>query len=60
MKFVKAQWLEPTFPGGDRIIKATGDDGSEWFVPSETSDVPPWPDFLAEGGVIDPAEEPPT
>jgi hypothetical protein len=45
-EYVSAEWLEPTFPGGDPVIKAIGDDGLEYFVPSVTTDVPPWPKFL--------------
>jgi len=48
MKFVEAEWVEVEF--GDRVIKATGDDGSIWYVQSVDSDVPPWPEFLEEYG----------
>ncbi len=48
-KYVSAEWIEPTFEGGTRSIKAIGDDGQEYWLPGDqpgTYDVPPWPDFL--------------
>jgi len=39
--------------GYDSQIIATGDDGKEYFIPFEASDVFPWPQFLSDGGVID-------
>jgi hypothetical protein len=56
-KFVSAKWQMP-IPGQEPTIKAVGDDGLEYFLPSVNSDVPPWPQFIAEGGVIDPLVEP--
>ena len=53
MKYVSAQWIETG--GGQRTIKAIGDDGNEYFVASEDSDVPPWPEYLIDGGTIAPA-----
>lgn len=50
MKYVSAKRV----PNG--TIEAIGDDGSVWIVPSENTDVAPWPQYLAEGGVIDPAD----
>ena len=47
-KYVSAEWIEPTFEGGTRSIKAIGDDGLEYWLPGdapEAYDVPPWPDF---------------
>jgi hypothetical protein len=44
-------------PGQEPNIKAVGDDGLEYFIPSASTDVPPWPQFLAEGGVIEEAEQ---
>lgn len=61
-KYVSAQWVNPVFPGAQPMIKAIGDDGLEYFVPDPTTDVPPWPQFLADGGEIreaDPPSEPP-
>lgn len=58
-KYVSAQWLTPAFPGEQPIIKAIGDDGLEYFIPSADTDVPPWPQFLEEGGTIKAADEPP-
>lgn len=52
MKYVSAQWVNSPNPGFPPTIKAIGDDGVEYWVPSETSDVPPWPAFLADGGTI--------
>jgi hypothetical protein len=50
-KFVSAEWqhdeLMDTYS-----IKATGDDGLTYWIPSLDTDVPPWPDYLAEGGVV--------
>lgn len=56
-KFVSAQWQTPMSPGQEPNIKAVGDDGLEYFIPSASTDVPPWPQFLAEGGVIEEAEQ---
>jgi hypothetical protein len=55
-KYVSAQWQATAIPGDTPSIKAIGDDGLEYFIPSESTDVPPWPQFLAEGGTIDPPE----
>lgn len=54
-KYVSAQWMKSAFGGLD-TIKAIGDDGVEYFIGSEASDVPPWPQFLADGGIIEPAD----
>lgn len=56
-KYVSAQWTTP-LPGGDPQIKAIGDDGLEYFVPAWNTDVPPWPDYIINGGSIAPADEP--
>lgn len=58
MKYVSAHWVTSA-TGAAPTIKATGDDGVEYFIPSEDSDVPPWPEYLAEGGTIDPDPAPP-
>ena len=58
MEYVSAEWVE-SLPGQPPIIKAIGDDGVEYWVPSEDSDVPPWPQFIANGGIIAPAPPPP-
>jgi len=50
MQYVSAEWVDDGL--GGKVIKATGDDGSTWYVPSLNSDVPPWPQFLAEGGEV--------
>lgn len=55
MKYVSAQWVEPP-TGGQKSIRAIGDDGNEYFIPNEDSDVPPWPEYLIEGGTIAPAD----
>lgn len=57
-EYVSAEWIAPAYPGGDPVIKAIGDDGLEYFIASEDSDVPPWPQFIANGGTISPAPEP--
>lgn len=56
-KYVSAQWQAP-LPDGQPIIKAIGDDGLEYFVPSWNTDVPPWPAYIIGGGSIAPADEP--
>ena len=57
MKYVSAQWVEPTTPDGQKYIRAIGDDGNEYFVASEDSDVPPWPEYLIDGGTITAADQ---
>ena len=42
--YVSAEWIED--PAGTRSIKAIGDDGQEYWIPSVDTDVPPWPEFL--------------
>lgn len=44
MQYVSAEWVERDF--GPPGIRAFGDDGSEWWIPSLDCDVPPWPEFL--------------
>lgn len=58
MKYVEAEWI-PNEEFGGGIIKATGDDGIIYWVPSMETDVPPFPEFLAEGGVVKNMPEPP-
>lgn len=43
--YVSAEWVEDPVLG-TRSIKATGDDGSIWWIPGLLCDVPPWPEFL--------------
>lgn len=58
--YVSAEWVDAE-PPGQRMIKATGNDGSIWWVPAIDSDVPPWPQFLeTEAGQAFKATEPPT
>jgi hypothetical protein len=48
-KYVSAEWIEPTIEGGQRMIKAIGDDGNEYWLPGDdpaSYDVPPWGDFV--------------
>lgn len=52
MKYVSAEYIPPAYEGAPGTIKAVGDDGQEYFIPSMDCDVPPWPDFLAEGGTV--------
>ena len=49
MEYVSAEWVVDEI--GGRIIKATGDDGSIWWVQAADSDVPPWPSFLEKHGL---------
>lgn len=51
-KYVSARWS-----GQPPQILALGDDGVEYTIASEGSDVPPWPQFLAEGGTIAPVAQ---
>jgi hypothetical protein len=51
MQFVSAEWVHDE-EFNTYMIKATGDDGSVWWIGSPDSDVPPWPRFLAEGNVV--------
>lgn len=47
-EYVSAEWVAPTAPGMDPMIKAIGDDGLEYWVPGddpEHYDVPPFPAF---------------
>lgn len=52
MKYVSARRVSPD----SRAIIAMGDDGVEYAIPSEDSDVPPWPEYLADGGTITPVD----
>jgi len=54
-KYVSAKWSTPAFAGEQPVITAIGDDGKTYTIPSIDSDVPPWPEFLAEGGTVAPA-----
>ena len=54
MKYVSAQWVNTG--GGQRAIRAIGDDGVAYWVPNEDSDVPPWPEYLIGGGTVQPAD----
>jgi hypothetical protein len=51
MEFVSAEWVHDE-EFNTYQIKATGDDGSVWWLNSIDSDVPPWPQYLAEGGTV--------
>jgi hypothetical protein len=46
MQYVSAEWVASPMPGGQPMIKAIGDDGVEYWIPSADTDVPPWPEFL--------------
>jgi hypothetical protein len=43
--YVSAEWVADE-EMGTRVIKATGNDGSVWYVPETMCDIPPWPQFL--------------
>jgi len=50
MEYVSAEWV--VFPPtGERVIKAVGDDGVEYWIPSAETDVPPWPEFMEKQGL---------
>lgn len=51
MRYVSAEWHHDEMMDS-YTIWATGDDGETYFVPSADSTVPPWPEYLAEGGTI--------
>lgn len=57
MKFISAEWVDDAT--GGKIIRAVGDDDSVWWVPVINSDVPPWPEFIAEYGEAAVTGEPP-
>lgn len=48
-KYVSAEWVNDV-EFGTYTIRAIGDDGTVWFVPSLDSDVSPWPEFIEENG----------
>lgn len=57
MEYVSAKWINP--PAGmvgNPTILALGDDGIEYSIPSIDTDVPPWPQYLAGGGIVEPAD----
>ncbi len=58
MKFVSAKYFKDLF-GGPDFIRATGDDGQIYTIAGIDSDVPPWPEYLADGSVIDPPDPAP-
>lgn len=58
MKYVSAKWQNSPIQPSDPTIVASGDDGQTYYIPSEDCDVPPWPEYLAEGGTIEPADPP--
>jgi hypothetical protein len=48
-KYVSAEWIDPVDDMGQRMIKAIGDDGVEYWLPGDDPtgyDVPPWPEFV--------------
>lgn len=50
-KYVSAEWIhDEVF--NTYTIKATGDNGEIYWLGSDKSDVPPWPEYLTEGGTI--------
>lgn len=51
MKYVSAEWVHNETLN-EYTIKAIGDDGNEYWLSDPNSDVPPWPQYLAEGGTI--------
>jgi len=51
MQYVSAEWVHDETTD-TWSIKATGDDGQTYWVPSAQTDVPPWPEFLEKGGRV--------
>lgn len=49
-RYVSAEWIDDGL--GGFVIKATGDDGVTYWVPSIDTDVPPWPQYLEDGGQV--------
>jgi hypothetical protein len=57
LKFISAKYVEGF--DGTEVIEGLGNDGIEYFIlGGAESDVPPWPEYIANGGTIAPAEEP--
>jgi hypothetical protein len=54
MKFISARYVTSPVPPHDKLLLAMGDDGVEYTVSGIDSDVPPWPQFLAAGGTVEP------
>lgn len=54
-KYVSAQYLLND-PLGPNAIRAIGDDGVAYTISSPDSEISPWPEYLAEGGTIAPAD----
>jgi len=50
-KYVSAEWVHDETMD-TYTIRATGDDGETYWVPSLDSDVPPWPEFIRDGGEV--------
>jgi hypothetical protein len=46
MQYVSAEYVPSPMEGQPPMIKAIGDDGVEYWIPSADTDVPPWPEFL--------------
>lgn len=55
-KFLSAQWVDDG--SGGQVIKAEGDDDRIYYITDPSSDVPPWPEYLAGGGIIAPLAVP--
>lgn len=51
-KFVSAEWIHDEV-ADTYSLKAIGDDGETyWIGGGLDSDVPPWPDFIKDGGQV--------
>ena len=57
-KYVSAEWVHDEIMD-TYTIRAVGDDDSVWFIPALDCDVPPWPDYLKDGGEVTGTGPPP-
>lgn len=61
MPYVSAKYAQPdpiAPPGAAKQVLAIDDQGAVWSL-TEDSQVGDWLDYIANGGTIEPAEEPP-
>jgi len=58
MVILYAQYVKNPFGDPNDLIRAHGDDGVDYWISNPPDDVRwrPWVDFMANGGVIQPAD----